>query len=229
MNFSKRSGGRDIKDLVYSHRCHCAYKRGLALLRLSSARSFSLCFPPPFYSPPQTFSLFLPRIHIYPTEKMLQVVHVAMLLALLSMAPSGTAATDSGCAYADRLEENDLDGCCSASHQCFHDEGVCDADDGCKGSGTCGTDNCPWGENDDCCIAALQTYCESHYAEEVCDDDDGDCVNECKALDDHPGIDITQDSTSNNKPLTAARNSYVLVCITHCVSFLPPPRPSIPF
>ena len=58
---------------------------------------------------------------------------------------------DSGCTadHADLIAGND--GCCSESHQCYPGEGDCDSDVGCKGSATCGTNNCPWGDGDDCC------------------------------------------------------------------------------
>ena len=82
---------------------------------------------------------------------------------------------DSGCtaAHADLIVGNDA--CCSANHQCFHGEGDCDSDDGCKGSGTCGTDNCPWGDNDDCCSddpVAIEAWPESQCSTsqfECCD------------------------------------------------------------
>ena len=34
---------------------------------------------------------------------------------------------------------------------CREGEGDCDADTECEGALVCGTDNCPWGDGDDCC------------------------------------------------------------------------------
>ena len=44
------------------------------------------------------------------------------------------------------------DGCCTADNPCGEGDGDCDNDSECSGDLVCGTDNCPWGDNDDCCI-----------------------------------------------------------------------------
>jgi len=46
------------------------------------------------------------------------------------------------------------DGCCTVSNQCDAYEGDCDSDADCNGSLKCGTNNCPWRNDDatdDCC------------------------------------------------------------------------------
>jgi len=43
------------------------------------------------------------------------------------------------------------DGCCTKETPCNLGEGDCDTDQQCAGSLVCGTDNCPWGDEDDCC------------------------------------------------------------------------------
>ena len=43
------------------------------------------------------------------------------------------------------------DGCCTSDNPCEFGEGDCDRDSHCKGGNTCGTDNCWWGDYDDCC------------------------------------------------------------------------------
>merc|ERR1712159_455656 len=43
-------------------------------------------------------------------------------------------------------------GCCTKDTPCGLGEGDCDSDNECAGSLTCGNDNCPWGDGDDCCI-----------------------------------------------------------------------------
>ena len=42
--------------------------------------------------------------------------------------------------------------CCSEEGPCKVGEGDCDRDSDCEGSLVCGTDNCPWGDEDDCCM-----------------------------------------------------------------------------
>ena len=42
-------------------------------------------------------------------------------------------------------------GCCTRDKPCDLGEGDCDRDDHCMGGLTCGHDNCPWGDGDDCC------------------------------------------------------------------------------
>ena len=47
------------------------------------------------------------------------------------------------------------DDCCSkgiAAGFCGVGEGDCDEDSDCAGSLVCGSDNCPWGDGDDCCM-----------------------------------------------------------------------------
>ena len=34
---------------------------------------------------------------------------------------------------------------------CFEGEGDCNNSEECEGDLRCGTDNCPWGNGDDCC------------------------------------------------------------------------------
>lgn len=43
------------------------------------------------------------------------------------------------------------DGCCTSDNKCGDREGDCDFDSDCI-SGVCGSNNCPWGDSDDCCI-----------------------------------------------------------------------------
>ena len=45
------------------------------------------------------------------------------------------------------------DDCCSngIAGSCGEGDGDCDDDSECAGSLVCGTDNCPWGDGDDCC------------------------------------------------------------------------------
>merc|ERR1719318_477414 len=43
------------------------------------------------------------------------------------------------------------DGCCTKDKPCDEGEGDCDDDTECRGSLVCGKDNCPWGDDDDCC------------------------------------------------------------------------------
>ena len=45
------------------------------------------------------------------------------------------------------------DGCCTEDNPCGDRDGDCDNDSQCAGSLVCGTDNCPWGDADDCCMA----------------------------------------------------------------------------
>ena len=46
------------------------------------------------------------------------------------------------------------DGCCTYSEPCEVGEGDCDVDGHCVGALICGSDNCPWGDRDDCCTHA---------------------------------------------------------------------------
>ena len=43
-------------------------------------------------------------------------------------------------------------GCCATDEPCDEGDGDCDSDDQCSGSLICGHDNCPWKDNDDCCM-----------------------------------------------------------------------------
>ena len=43
------------------------------------------------------------------------------------------------------------DDCCSADVPCDEGEGDCDEDSDCAGGLKCGSNNCPWGDGDDCC------------------------------------------------------------------------------
>ena len=43
------------------------------------------------------------------------------------------------------------DDCCTPSNKCGEDEGDCDSDNDCQGGLKCGTNNCQWGDWDDCC------------------------------------------------------------------------------
>ena len=43
-------------------------------------------------------------------------------------------------------------GCCTEDEPCDVGEGDCDSDDECMDGLTCGNDNCPWGDGDDCCM-----------------------------------------------------------------------------
>jgi len=43
-------------------------------------------------------------------------------------------------------------GCCTADQPCKIGDGDCDLDNQCAGDLVCGTDNCPWGDGDDCCM-----------------------------------------------------------------------------
>ena len=43
-------------------------------------------------------------------------------------------------------------GCCTKSKPCNVGDGDCDNDNQCAGSLVSGTDNCPWGGGDDCCM-----------------------------------------------------------------------------
>ena len=43
-------------------------------------------------------------------------------------------------------------GCCTSDEPCGEGDGDCDNDSHCEGDLVCGTDNCPWGDGDDCCI-----------------------------------------------------------------------------
>lgn len=45
-------------------------------------------------------------------------------------------------------------GCCTPEKPCDMGEGDCDNDSHCSGNLVCGHDNCPWGDKDDCCMAA---------------------------------------------------------------------------
>ena len=44
-------------------------------------------------------------------------------------------------------------GCCTEDNPCGVGDGDCDNDSDCAGELTCGNSNCPWGDNDDCCVA----------------------------------------------------------------------------
>jgi hypothetical protein len=85
---------------------------------------------------------------------------------------------DSGCdaSHTDLIVGND--GCCTPENQCGQDEGDCDTDGDCKEGWGCGTDNCAWGDWDDCCIredcsndlSSADSYgddCNSYTAETV--------------------------------------------------------------
>ena len=56
------------------------------------------------------------------------------------------------------------DDCCSSSNVCPAGHGDCDSDSHCVGSLVCGSDNCPWGDSDDCCAGFEVTeggsFCE---------------------------------------------------------------------
>eukprot|EP00961_Rhodomonas_salina_P238356 3221588-Rhodomonas_salina.1 len=64
---------------------------------------------------------------------------------------SGTATTilsaDCSASAPDKIAGND--DCCQGD--CVEGEGDCDEDSDCLGDLVCGTDNCPWGDGDDCC------------------------------------------------------------------------------
>ena len=42
--------------------------------------------------------------------------------------------------------------CCTDETPCNIGEGDCDRDTHCLGDLVCGEGNCPWGDNDDCCM-----------------------------------------------------------------------------
>ena len=42
-------------------------------------------------------------------------------------------------------------GCCTEATPCLDGDGDCDNDRQCAGSLVCGIDNCPWGDDEDCC------------------------------------------------------------------------------
>ena len=49
-------------------------------------------------------------------------------------------------------------GCCTTEEPCDEGDGDCDSDDQCSGSLICGHDNCPWKDNDDCCMEKPGIY-----------------------------------------------------------------------
>ena len=50
------------------------------------------------------------------------------------------------------LRCNGIDnGCCTINDPCKLGDGDCDRDVECAGQLVCGNDNCPWGDQDDCC------------------------------------------------------------------------------
>lgn len=53
--------------------------------------------------------------------------------------------------YIPRCQGEDND-CCTADKPCLKGEGDCDSDKHCAGNLKCGTNNCPWGDKDDCCM-----------------------------------------------------------------------------
>ena len=54
--------------------------------------------------------------------------------------------------------------CCSNTEHgpCAEGEGDCDGDDDCAGDLVCGTDNCLWGDGDDCCTTSTTAGDEKH-------------------------------------------------------------------
>ena len=50
------------------------------------------------------------------------------------------------------------DGCCTDEKPCDVGEGDCDSDSECMDGLTCGDDNCPWGDGDDCCFGTKSEY-----------------------------------------------------------------------
>ena len=45
------------------------------------------------------------------------------------------------------------DGCCTEEQPCGKGDGDCDKDSECAAGLVCGSNNCPWGDDDDCCMA----------------------------------------------------------------------------
>ena len=54
------------------------------------------------------------------------------------------------------------DGCCTDEKPCDVGEGDCDSDSECMDGLTCGDDNCPWGDGDDCCFGT-KSECNCVY------------------------------------------------------------------
>lgn len=44
------------------------------------------------------------------------------------------------------------DSCCTKQTPCKENDGDCDFDDQCAGNLICGSNNCAWGDGDDCCM-----------------------------------------------------------------------------
>ena len=66
------------------------------------------------------------------------------------------------------------DACCSIDSVCNIDEGDCDSDEECAEGLICGDDNCPWGDNDDCCVKLADTSSST-----ICDGSNPKMWNEC--------------------------------------------------
>ena len=64
------------------------------------------------------------------------------------------------------------DDCCSkgiAAGFCGVGEGDCDEDSDCAGSLVCGSDNCPWGDGDDCCMhPGMHVYVTTCLVPKIC-------------------------------------------------------------
>jgi len=74
-------------------------------------------------------------------------------------------------------------GCCTEDNPCDVGEGDCDGDKECQAGLTCGSDNCPWGDSDDCCMgtkAPTHLRCKGIdngccTEDNPCEKGDGDC------------------------------------------------------
>lgn len=71
------------------------------------------------------------------------------------------------------------DGCCTKNTPCFKGDGDCDVHADCLPGLKCGYNNCPWGDEDDCCTDEIMRckgaddYCCTPWT--PCDLGDGDC------------------------------------------------------
>jgi len=61
------------------------------------------------------------------------------------------------------------DGCCTKENPCNAGDGDCDNDEDCVGSLVCGKDNCPWGDQDDCCHKAGGEECKDVQKVATCE------------------------------------------------------------
>jgi len=71
-------------------------------------------------------------------------------------------------------------GCCTKATPCLEGDGDCDNDGECASGLICGMDNCPWGDNDDCCIKEGTLRCNginNGCCKRIspCIEGDGDC------------------------------------------------------